>query len=107
VSTDNLPNLPPADELWIVRDSIKSLTERERTLRTLMLTDPSARTGNAYAVEIRDVKTSRTDLAELRKVHPDIVEQFTFPVTTQNVVLRGIDEDGQLVPVKRVRHEAV
>ena len=98
MSTDNLP---PADELWIVRDSIKSLTERERVLRALLLADPSARTGNAYAVEITDVKTTRTDLKELRKVHPDIVEQFTFPFTTQNVVLRGINEDGELTSLRR------
>ena len=92
---------PPADELFAVRADIKALTERERTLRNLMLTDPSARTGNCYAVEITNVTTSRTDLKEMRKMHPDIVEQFTFPVAEQRVELRGVNEDGELTSLRR------
>lgn len=98
MSTDNLP---PADELWIVRDSIKSLTERERTLKALMLSDPSARTGNSYAAVVQAVTTSRTDIVELRKVHPDLVAEYTFPVTTTRVELRGISDDGELTSLRR------
>ena len=94
-------NLPPADELFAVRAELKELTSRERTLRALMLSDPSARTGNAYAVEIRDVQTTRTDLAEMRKMHPTLVDEFTFKVTEQRVELRGINEDGELLPLRR------
>jgi hypothetical protein len=93
--------LPPADELFAVRAEIKRLTGRERDLRSLMLADPTARTGNSYAVDITDVVTKRTDLVEMRKCHPDIVEQFTFPLTTQNVVLRGIDENGEITTLRR------
>ena len=93
--------LPPADELFAVRAEIKRLTGREHDLRSLMLSDPSARTGNSYAVDVVNVTTTRTDLKELRANHPDIVEQFTFPTTTQNVVLRGINEDGELTSLRR------
>jgi len=95
------PNTPPADELFDVRAQLKELTGRERDLRSLMLSDPSARTGNRYAVEIRDVQTTRTDLKELRAVHPDIAEQFTFKVTEQRVELRGISEDGEVTSLRR------
>ena len=93
--------LPPADELFAVRAEIKRLTGREKDLRSLLLSDPSARTGNAYAVDVTDVTTKRTDLAEMRKCHPEIVEQFTFPLTTQNVVLRGIAEIGEITNLRR------
>ena len=97
----DIRNEPPADELFAVRAEIKHLTSRERELRALMLSDPSARTGNNYAVEIRDVQTTRTDLKELRAIHPDIVEQFTFQLTEQRVELRGINEDGELLSLRR------
>ena len=74
-------NLPPADELFDVREQLKALTSRERDLRSLMLSDPSARTGNRYAVEIRDVQTTRTDIKELRAMHPTLVEEYTFKLT--------------------------
>lgn len=94
-------NLPPADELFDVRAQLKELAGRERDLRSLMLSDPSARTGNRYAVEIRDVQTTRTDLKELRAVHPDIAEQFTFKVTEQRVELARISDDGELTSLRR------
>jgi hypothetical protein len=94
-------NLPPADELFAVRDQIKQLTGRERDLRSLMLSDPSARTGNRYLVEIRDVQTTRTDLKELKAAHPDLVAEYTFKVTEQRVELRGISEDGEITSLRR------
>ena len=93
--------LPPADELWAVRDKIKQLTSRERALTALMITDPSARTGNSHAVEVKEVETTRTDLKEMRACHADIVEQFTFPVKITRVELRGINEDGELLSLRR------
>jgi hypothetical protein len=98
---------PPADELWAVRDKIKHLTSRERELKALMIADPSARTGNLYAADVKEVATARLDLKEMRANHPSIVEQFTHTVFDKRVELRGITEDGEIVPVKRVRHEAV
>ena len=94
-------NRPPADELFAVRAQIKELTAREVALRDLMLADPSARTGNVYIVEIRDVTTKRTDLNEMRKMYPDVVEQFTFPSTNQRVELRGVSDDGEITSLRR------
>ena len=98
--------IPPADELWAVRDTIKQLTSREKELRALMLSDPSARTGNSYAAEIKDVATTRTDIKELRANHPSIVEQFTFTVFDKRVELRGINEDGELTSLRRKPEKA-
>jgi hypothetical protein len=93
--------LPPADELFATREQIRALTDRERVLRALMLSDPSARTGNHYLAEIRDVQTTRTDLKELKAVHPDLVAEYTFKVTEQRVELRGINDDGEIVSLRR------
>jgi hypothetical protein len=101
----DLPNLPPADELFALRAEIRQLTERENALKTLMISDPSARTGNSYCVEIKEVTTSRTDLKELKAMHPDIVDAFTFPLKTLRVELRAISEDGEITPIKRYRNE--
>jgi hypothetical protein len=98
VSSDNLP---PADELWAVRDDIKRLTEREHQLKALMISDPAARTGNSYAVTVTGVTTTRCDLKELRKMYPAIAEEFTFPMTTTRVELRAINEDGELTSLRR------
>ena len=94
-------NLPPADELFAVRDDIKRLTSRERELKAIVIADPSARTGNNYAVEIKDVATTRTDLKELRAMYPAIVEQFTFTVTDKRVEVRGISDDGEVFNLRR------
>ncbi len=94
-------NLPPADELFAVRDTIKQLSSRERELKALMIADPEARTGNSYAVEIKDVATTRTDIKELRAMYPDIVEQFTFTVTDKRVEVRGISDDGEVFNLRR------
>jgi hypothetical protein len=92
---------PPADELWAVRDKIKHLTSRERELKAIVIADPSARTGNLYAVEVKDVATARMDVKELRNMHPEIAEQFTHTVFDKRVELRGINEDGELTSLRR------
>jgi glycine cleavage system regulatory protein len=104
--SDVATQLPPADELADVREKLRALQTREAELRVMMLTDPSARTGNAFAVEIRVVTQERTDLKEMRACHPDIVEQFTFPFEVKRVVLSAISEDGELIPNGR-KNEAM
>lgn len=96
-------NRPPADELFDVRKQLTALKSRERDLRSLMLSDPSARTGNRYAVEIQEVQTTRTDLKEMRANYADIVEQFTFKLTEQRVELRALTKDGELVSIRKMR----
>lgn len=97
------PQLPPADELYAVRAQIKALTERESALKSLMLTDPAARTGNDYLVEIKTVHTNRVDIKELRAAYPKEVEEYTFPLTQERVELRAISEDGEILSVRRKR----
>ena len=41
---------PPADELAAVRAERKRLGDREAVLRQLLISDPSARTGNSFVV---------------------------------------------------------
>jgi predicted phage-related endonuclease len=98
--------LPPADELFDVRDKIKQLTSRERELKAIVIADPSTRTGNHYAVEVKDVATARMDVKELRNMHPEIAEQFTHTVFDKRVELRGINEDGELTSLRRKPEKA-
>jgi hypothetical protein len=100
------PNVPVPDELAAVRDEIRKLQEREATLRQILFSDPSARTGAAWLAEIREVTSSRTDIKELRAMYPDIVAEQTHPVTVKQIVLSGIDADtGEIVPARRFRKE--
>ncbi len=89
-------NSPPADELAAVRDQIAALKKRETELRTLMLTDPSARTGNSYVAELVTIWSHRVDIKELRAMHPELVEQFTFPDSVERLELRLITDDGEI-----------
>lgn len=95
------PNVPPADELFDVREKIRQLTERERVLRQLMISDAEARTGNSYLVEIRKANVTRTDMKELRKMYPDLVDEYTFSVAETRVELRRITEDGEIVSLRK------
>ena len=95
--------LPPADELWDVRDKIKQLTSRERELKATVIADPSARTGNRYAVEIKDIEVARLDVKELKAAHADLVGEYTHVVTDKRVELREITDDGEIVSLRRKR----
>ena len=98
--------LPPADELFDVRDKIKQLASRERELKAIVIADPSTRTGNHYAVDVKDIATARLDIKEMKANHPSIVEQFTHTVFDTRVELRGINEDGELVSLRRKPEKA-
>jgi hypothetical protein len=98
--------IPPADELHSVRAQLKALEEREAELRQIMLADPSARTGNRFVVELREVVSQRTDLKELRAMYPDLVAEYTQPVATTRVELRAVTADGEVVAIPRKRRRA-
>jgi hypothetical protein len=98
--------MPPCDELGAVRDQLKALKEREAVLRDLMLSDPSARTGNKLIAELSDVTTQVVDLKELRANHPDLVAEFTFPRTTTKVELREVDPDTGEITRRRKKEQA-
>ncbi len=88
---------PPADELGAVRDQLKMLKEREAVLRNLLLSDPTARTGNKLVAELKDVTTPATDWKELASNHPDLVAEYTYNRVTTRVELREITSDGEIV----------
>lgn len=98
--------VPPADELADIRAKIRDLEQREGELRTLMFRDPSSRTGNRFVAEIKQVEQTRTDIKELRKGYPDIADQFTFTTAVAQVVLKAINEDGEIVPIRRKKEQA-
>ena len=100
------PNVPVPDELAAIREEIKALEARELALRTLLLENPDVRTGANWLAEVKTVETTRTDLKELRAVHPDIVDQFTFQVPVTRVVLSGISEDGEVVSARKFRAQS-
>ena len=89
-----------------MRAAIGQLTSRERELKATVIADPSARTGNHYAVEIMDVAVARMDVKELRAMHPKLAEEYTHTVFDKRVELRGINEDGELTSLRRKPEKA-
>ena len=96
------PNTPVPDELFAVRAQLKQLETREAELRQLLLANPDLRTGANYLAEIKVTKQERTDIKELRAMHPAIVEQFTFPLELTRIVLSGITDDGEIVSTRQL-----
>lgn len=91
------------DELFAIRKEIGRLEDREAELRRLLLANPDLREGASYFAEVRTTKQRRTDWKELRAMHPDIVDEHTYPVTVQSVVILGITEDGELVNPRKLK----
>jgi hypothetical protein len=100
----DLPNLPLPDQLAEVRAEIKRLEERESALKSLLLSDPETRTGVSWIAEVKTVETSRVDLKELRAMHKDLVEEYTFPQKTVRIELSGVSSDGEIIPARRFRN---
>ena len=98
-----MSNLPLPDQLNAVRQQIKALEEQETALRGQLLAHPELRTGHEWLAEIKTTQTTRTDLKEMRANHPDIVEQYTFSLPVERVVLSGITEDGEIIPARQFR----
>lgn len=102
------PNVPVPDELAAVREQIKRLQDREAELRQIVFGNPDVRTGAAWLAEVKEVTQQRTDLKELRAQHPDLVAEFTFPVTITQIVLSQITEDGEIIkPERRSKQQKV
>ena len=101
--TDAPRNIPVPDELWAVREQIKTLRSRESDLRRLLIDNPDIREGAGWLAEIKTVTTQRVDIQELRNCNPDIVAAFTFPEQSTRVELIAVTEDGELVSVRKMR----
>lgn len=102
-----LSNLPAPDELAAVRAQIKALQAREAELRTLLLTEPTERVGTAYVAVIKTTERPQLDSKELRRCHPDLVAEFTFPQNVTTISLLALTEDGELLSPRALRHEEV
>lgn len=99
------PNLAPADEYCTLKDRIEADEKRVAELRQLLLSDPSARTGNHYVVEIQTITERRSDTKAMRELYPQIVDEFTFPREVKRLIPRAIDQDtGEIVPIRRKLH---
>ena len=96
-------NIPVPDQLAGIREQIRTLETHERELREALIANPDIRTGNNWVAEVKTVTTERTDIREMRAMHPDLVAEFTFPADSVRVVLCGISEDGELVSARRMR----
>ena len=99
----SIPNLPVPDELAAVRAELKRLEAREVELRNLLIAHPDIRTGASWLAEVQVTQRQTTDVKEMRACHPDLVAEFTFPVSTTRVVLMGISEDGEIVSARKLR----
>jgi hypothetical protein len=101
--TEGRPNIPIPDELAAVRAELKRLETREAELRALILASPDVREGASWLAEVKTVTQERTDLKELRAMHPNLVAEYTFPVEITRIVLSGISEDGEIVNARKFR----
>jgi hypothetical protein len=104
---DDAPrNIPVPDELAAVRAKVKALEQREAELKQILLSDPSTRTGADWIAEIKTVTQTRTDIKELRAMHPALVDEYTFPQEITRVVLAAISSDGEIVSARKLRSAA-
>ena len=101
--TDAPRNIPVPDALAAVRAEIKALEQRENELKALILANPDIREGAAWLAEVKTVTTQRVDLKELRAMHAELVDEYTFPTEVTRVVLSGIMEDGEIVSARKMR----
>lgn len=100
----SIPNTPLPDQLAKVKAQIKALEELEAALKGQLLAHPELRTGASWIAEIKTVKQTRCDIKELRACHPEIAEQFTFPVEITRVELSGVDEEtGEIISARAKR----
>ena len=104
--TDAPRNIPVPDALAAVRAQIKALETEEAEYKRILLTDPSARTGAAWVAEVREIETNRVDIKELRAMHKDLVDEYTFPQKITRIELMGVSEDGELIPSRQMRKQA-
>lgn len=84
---------PPADELHALSEQIKALETRKAELRQLMISDPSARTGNDYVAIIKDIETRRLDQKALREMYPEIADEHTYAAKETRVETHRIDHE--------------
>jgi hypothetical protein len=100
-------NIPVPDELAATREQIKALQQRENELKALLLANPDIRMGANWLAEVKEIETNRVDIKELRAMHKDLLEEYTFPQKTVRIELSAVDaETGEIIPARRARQAA-
>ena len=92
-TTDAPRNIPVPDQLAGIREQIRALETHERELKEALIANPDIRMGANWLAEVKTVTTQRVDLKELRAMHADLVDEYTFPAEVTRVVLSGIDAE--------------
>lgn len=100
------PNIPVPDRLAAIRAQIKDLESQEAELRKLLIKNPELRTGASWLAEIKVVTQDRVDMKELRAMHHELLEEYTFPLEVTRVVLSVITEDGELISARKMKEQA-
>ena len=75
MSIEALDELPPADELALIRDEMRRLKIREAVLRRLVLDDPALRTGHSARVIVQEQNRREIDIAALP---PEIIRDSRY-----------------------------
>ncbi|MEM6906034.1 MAG: hypothetical protein AAF568_09085 [Pseudomonadota bacterium] len=80
-------NLSPADELGLLRDEIRRLKAREAELREALISEPAARRGADFRVEVKE-QTRRTFDRTL--LPPEITDDPRFWKTSVSQVVKVV-----------------
>lgn len=99
----SISNAPLPDQLNAIREQIKALQEQEAAIRSELLAHPELRTGASWIAEVRTVPQQRTDIKELKAMHPEIAAEYTFSVPITRIELSGVDEHGEIIPARKFR----
>jgi hypothetical protein len=98
-------NIPVPDQLAGIREQIRALETNERELKEALIANPDIRMGANWLAEVKEIETNRVDLKELRAMHKDLVEEYTFPTKATRVELSAIDADtGEIVSARKMRN---
>ena len=100
-------NTPVPDELAVVRAQIKKLQAREEVLKRLVLDNPDIRSGANWLAEVKEIETSRLDIKELRAMHKELLDEYTFSQKTLRIELSVINSDGEIIPARRLKANGV
>jgi len=103
MSESDTLNLPPADRLAAVRAQIKALQDDEAGLKSLMIADPSARTGNNYVAVVRTVTAKRLNQQALKDLYPEVYADNLLTSSHTQVDIMAITDDGEIVSARKPR----
>ena len=99
--TDAPRNIPVPDQ-FAACEQIKAL-RRMSGVKEALIANPDIRVGANWLAEVKGVETNRVDIKELRAMHKDLVEEYTFPRRPCALCCRGSCRDGEIVSARSMR----